>query len=105
MNDEIKVTTVVKGVDDDGFTKEDEEVTKSLFTSVKSADYLDRQQSMNQKTIASIVFEVRREDFDLCRVTSNKKHYYPSYVEWDGALYTLIRWRYLGQDKAVMICG
>lgn len=104
MNDIIAVITDVQTTDDEGFPLS-EETLKELFCEVKSADYIDRQQSMNSKTLATIAFEVRREDFDDCRITYNKKHYYPSYVEWEGARYELIRWRYVGKDRAVMTCG
>lgn len=104
MNETIKVITVVKTVDRDGFDLETRN-TKELYAEVNSAWYKDVYETMANKQQANIEFTIRKEDFDDCRVTENKKHFYPTLVEWEGAEYSLIRWRYKGLDRAVMICG
>lgn len=104
MNEIIKVFTVVNGKDDDGFPTETI-IEAELFCKVNSASYLDFYSSNQDKVKPTIEFEMRREDFDETRITKDKKHFYPSKVEYDGAEYELIRWRYKDQARAVMICG
>ena len=104
MNEEITVTTVHPSVNKKGFTVETK-TEKQVYAEVSSTDYRDFYGSSNETTKASIVFVLRREDFDDLRITVNKKHYYPKYVAWEGAEYELIRWRFNDEHSARLICG
>ena len=75
------------------------------YCEVRSASYIDAYESLKAGINASIEFVMRREDFDECRILNGKKHEYPSIVEWEGAEYNLVRWRYLDGGKASVVCG
>ncbi len=104
MNEEIIVQTITKSLDEDGF---DVEVVHeaTLYCNVKSASYLDTYNAMQAGATATISFEIRKEDFDDLRILENGKHYYPSRIVWDGALYNLVRWFYNDNGRAVLVCG
>lgn len=105
MNDLITLITTAEILDDDGFVVETKTKRADQFCEVRSVSYLDAYESLKVGTGASIEFVMRREDFDECRILVGKKHEYPSIVEWEGAEYNLVRWRYLRDGKASMICG
>lgn len=104
MNEEITLITNAPTTDDDGFSVTSEK-TNTKYANVKSAKYYDVYSSMSTNKKASIVFEMRREDFDETRVTINKKHYYPTKIEYDGAIYDVIRWFFNNEGKAEFVCG
>ena len=105
MNELITLVTVYEVADEDGFVVETKTKRTDQYCEVRSASYLDAYESMKVGTNASVEFVMRKEDFDECRVLNGKKHEYPTIVEWEGAEYHLVRWRYLPNGKASVICG
>lgn len=104
MNEVIKVMTIILSTNANGFEVE-EEKAKELFATVESSDYNDFYGSSKESIRAVISFVVRWEDFMETRYTVDKKHFFPKYVEYDGAKYELVRWRHKGQHEARLICG
>ena len=104
MNDLITLVTIAEVTDDDGFVIETKTKRTDQFCEVRSASYIDAYESLKAGINASIEFVMRREDFDECRILNGKKHEYPSIVEWEGAEYNLVRWRYLDGGKASVVC-
>lgn len=82
---------VVHSQDADGFPTDTEQAIK-VYVREKSVKRTEFYEAMRSGIVASIVFEVRQEDYDqTAHVTENGKRAYASKIRYDGAVYDIVR--------------
>ena len=82
---------VTHGRDADGFPTDTEQAIK-VYVREKSVKRTEFYEAMRSGIMATVVFEVRQEDYDqTAHVTENGKKAYASRVRYDGAVYDIVR--------------
>lgn len=92
MIDEVAVLIyITHGKDEDGFPVDIEERAE-VFVREKSASRAEFYESLRSGITASEMFEVRLEDWMMTKhITENGKAAYATRIEYDGAVYDIIR--------------
>ena len=90
MDDEAKLLVVTNEKDEDGFPVEKKEEIP-IYVNEKSATRTEFYEALRAGITIKIVLETRQEDWESsARMVGNKKQY-ASQIEYDGAVYDIVR--------------
>lgn len=97
-------TLIYKTISDNkGFDVEETE-RYDVYVNVKSVSRNEFYKALSTGIAPSIVFEMRKEDYNLTKHIVNGKAVYASEVEYDGATYKIIREYQINKSFTEVTC-
>lgn len=104
MDDEAKLLVVTNEKDEDGFPVEKKEEIP-IYVNEKSATRTEFYEALRTGITIKTVLETRQEDWESsARMVGNKKQY-ASQIEYDGAVYDIVRTFKNDKSMIEIICS
>lgn len=104
MDEEAKLLITSNGKDADGYAIEKRQEIP-IFVREKSATRSEFYEAMRQGITVRIMFEARIEDFELSAHMVGDRKEYASQIEYDGAVYDIVRTYKTDKSMIEIICS
>lgn len=104
MDEDAKLLIVKNGKDKDGFpVKETQEIP--IYVKEKSATRSEFYEALRSNIRVKMILETRQEDWELSAHIVGEKKEYASKIEYDGAVYDIVRTYKSDKSMIEIVCS
>lgn len=104
FKDVANLIYIIETEDDDGYAIQSD-VKTEVFVSKKSVTRSEFYTAMQSGMKPSVIFELRIEDYELTKHIENGKALFADKVEYEGAIYDIIRTYSKNESMIELTCG